>query len=89
MAVKRNLHGAFTFLLLVLVFSQLCNARPLKEVKDKEAQPCEMDKTNRMERSTPGEKLADRYGPLVLNMLPRGSPVPPSGPGGGTNEIQN
>jgi hypothetical protein len=51
-----------------------------------------MDKTTetaRMERSPPGEDLANKYGSLVLNMLPRAAPVPPSGPGDGTNELHN
>ena len=30
-------------------------------------------------------RLAGKYGPMVLNMLPKG-PVPSSGPSGGTNE---
>ncbi|RDX93549.1 hypothetical protein CR513_24175, partial [Mucuna pruriens] len=37
----------------------------------------------------PGTRLAGgKYGPLVLNMLPKG-PVPPSGPSKGINSINN
>ncbi|TKY73934.1 hypothetical protein E2542_SST02693 [Spatholobus suberectus] len=37
----------------------------------------------------PGTRLAGgKYGPLILNMLPKG-PVPPSGPSKGTNSINN
>nr|KYP39433.1 hypothetical protein KK1_039268 [Cajanus cajan] len=36
-----------------------------------------------------GKKLGGaKYGPLVLNMLPKG-PVPPSGPSKGTNDFNN
>ncbi|KAF7830873.1 hypothetical protein G2W53_013206 [Senna tora] len=32
--------------------------------------------------------VAGKYGPLVLNMLPKGT-VPPSGPSKGTNNVNN
>ncbi|KAL5734465.1 hypothetical protein ACOSP7_032326 [Xanthoceras sorbifolium] len=33
-------------------------------------------------------KLAGKYGPLLLNILPKGG-VPPSAPGKGTNDVKN
>ncbi|KAG5148394.1 hypothetical protein JHK82_015275 [Glycine max] len=37
----------------------------------------------------PGTRLAGgKYGPMILNMLPKG-PVPPSGPSKGTNNLNN
>ncbi|XVF29910.1 hypothetical protein REPUB_Repub16aG0011200 [Reevesia pubescens] len=33
-------------------------------------------------------RLAGKYGPMILSMLPKG-PVPSSGPGTGTNDVKN
>ena len=44
-------------------------------------------KLTRFYATTP--RLAGKYGPLVLNMLPKGSKVPPSAPRPGINNINN
>ncbi|XVE90974.1 hypothetical protein DITRI_Ditri20bG0118600 [Diplodiscus trichospermus] len=37
--------------------------------------------------STP--RLSGKYGPMILSMLPKGVPVPPSAPGKGSNDVKN
>lgn len=52
------------------------------------AGPCDMASKVSTESSRSKQKLAERYGPLLFNVLPRAG-VPPSGPSGGTDEIKN
>ncbi|XWS74489.1 hypothetical protein CRYUN_Cryun01aG0002500 [Craigia yunnanensis] len=37
---------------------------------------------------SPTPRLAGKYGPMILSMLPKG-PVPSSGPSKGTNDVKN
>ena len=38
---------------------------------------------------SPTPRLTGKYGPMILSMLPKGSPVPPSAPGNGINDVKN
>lgn len=90
MAIRGKLHIMVALLLLFLLCTHPCEARLLKEAKDQDVvPPSEKIKiaTNTMEMPVQKGKLPDRYRPLVLNMLPRGNRVPPSGPSHGTNEL--
>ncbi|KAF5726964.1 hypothetical protein HS088_TW22G00649 [Tripterygium wilfordii] len=50
--------------------------------------PCDNNINNAEVEPTVSLRLHGRYGPLVLNMLPKGLP-PPSGPSKGTNQVDN
>lgn len=71
---------SFLFLLL-LATPQLSDARPLRGVQ-------ETINTLKPETAKKAKALDGNYAPLLLNLLPRG-PVPPSGPSGGINELNN
>ncbi|KAK8651465.1 hypothetical protein V6N13_141066 [Hibiscus sabdariffa] len=38
---------------------------------------------------SPTQRLAGKYGPMILGKLPKGVPVPPSAPSKGINNINN
>ncbi|KAE8686615.1 hypothetical protein F3Y22_tig00111053pilonHSYRG00050 [Hibiscus syriacus] len=60
-------------------------------VSYKSEQPCD----HRMKRSdvailrSPTQRLAAKYGPMILSRLPKVTPVPPSAPSKGINNINN
>ncbi|KAL0926356.1 hypothetical protein M5K25_002578 [Dendrobium thyrsiflorum] len=74
--------GAKLLLLLSLLAFYLVaiTARPLKEKQV--FSPAEKSRPSDGQNS-----MEEKYGPLLLNLLPRGR-IPPSGPSGRTNGIQ-
>lgn len=53
--------------------------------------PCEMESNKNKDKNSDvkvGARLAGKYGPTLLNMLPKGS-VPNSGPSKGSNDIND
>ena len=38
---------------------------------------------------SPTQRLTGKYGPMILSMLPKGSPNTPSGPSHGHNDVKN
>lgn len=93
---KQNLHLAAALLILLSLISSSSSARPLNDfIQLAEASSITLPS----ERAMPAEKeghisvvrgrgAAKSYGPLILNMLPKGK-VPPSGPSKGTNNLNN
>lgn len=93
---KQNLHLAVALLILLSLISSSSSARPLNDFS-------QLAETSNIalpsERAMPEEKEghisvvrerggAKSYGPLILNMLPKGK-VPSSGPSKGTNNLNN
>lgn len=91
-------------LLLLMTSSSFTSARLLNDFKVTPAEPtvndlalptagavlpCHMDHVAAAGKGTPAKRLAGKYGPLVLNMLPKGGHIPPSGPSKGTNNVNN
>ncbi|KAF5467521.1 hypothetical protein F2P56_017340, partial [Juglans regia] len=64
---------------------------PLKK-ESRHVLPCHSHRieSSNSKRSFPATpKLTGKYGPMVLSMLPKGAPLPPSGPGKGINNLNN
>nr|POE78579.1 hypothetical protein CFP56_32567 [Quercus suber] len=53
--------------------------------------PCDMEPSKPSKLGFPykAPRLAGKYGPLLLNALPKGVPTPPSGPSGGIHDYNN
>uniref|UniRef100_A0A5B7CCN9 Uncharacterized protein n=1 Tax=Davidia involucrata TaxID=16924 RepID=A0A5B7CCN9_DAVIN len=61
---------------------------PANPSEKKHVQPCEMGYSKKMGIPAP-KRLGAKYGPLLLSVLPKGDPIPPSGPSKRINDINN
>lgn len=94
----RKLHrvGVAFFLLVLVVLGTVSSsaaARPavgfpggVRAVETSPARPCHMAASGVGVPKT-GAKVAEKYAPMLLNVLPRGR-LPPSGPSGGINDVK-
>lgn len=64
-------------------------AFPLEKDGSQAVFPCEMEESGKPKPAFPASpRLAGKYGPMVLTMLPKGQ-LPSSGPSKGTNSVHN
>ncbi|RWW00245.1 hypothetical protein GW17_00036793 [Ensete ventricosum] len=87
MAASFQVRSHFLLLLLLFVFiitPQLSSCRPIKAVDPELVPSPESGPVRAPCFNSRKEQLAEKYKPLLLNLLPRG-PSPPSGPSPGIN----
>jgi hypothetical protein len=86
-----KINGAILILLLVMAMSQAAHARllggSLLHNVDAIQQGPDLAFSGGNDVSE-GEEV-NKYRPLLLNLLPKGSPLPPSGPSKRTNNVVN
>jgi hypothetical protein len=89
--VPQNLAAGEPALYLALpADSTVVVAFPLeKDGSSRAVFPCEMEESGKPKAGFPASpRLAGKYGPMILTMLPKGS-RPSSGPSKGTNSVHN
>ncbi|KAL3569892.1 hypothetical protein D5086_029782 [Populus alba] len=91
MAGFNKINGAILILLLAMAMSQPAHARLLggSLLHDVDAIQQGPDLASSGGNDVSEGEEVNRYMPLLLNLLPKGSPLPPSGPSKRTNNVVN